>query len=157
MIRMLDKGRANVVIDGQWGSTGKGKLIGWIAKNQEVDLAVGDNMPNAGHTFVGYSGDSIMLKQIPVCAVAGVECLLGPHSVVNPSRFLQEIGMLTRFVGSKPRVFVDPPTTARSVLPPPLRLVPGPVPSPARGFRSDSPRHPLQESLCAASRSIARR
>ncbi len=39
------------IIDGQAGSCGKGKVIGQFAINENVDVAITNCMPNAGHTF----------------------------------------------------------------------------------------------------------
>ncbi len=61
----LQKGKANVIIDGQWGSTGKGKLAGYIAKRSDIEVAVCDFQTNAGHTWVSDGGKSVMVQQIP--------------------------------------------------------------------------------------------
>lgn len=46
----------DVLVDLQFGSTGKGALAGWLSENYDYDLVVSCNMPNAGHT--AYSPDS---------------------------------------------------------------------------------------------------
>jgi adenylosuccinate synthase len=95
----MKPGEASVVIDGQWGSTGKGKLVGWICNNCPVDLAVGDNMPNAGHTYVDADDVKIVLKQLPTAALFGIRCLIGPHAVINPDRFLEECKIVKTYAG----------------------------------------------------------
>ncbi len=46
------RGKVYVVTDGQAGSCGKGKLVGYLARKLDVDITMNHNMPNAGHTFV---------------------------------------------------------------------------------------------------------
>ena len=62
----------DVVVDGQCGSTGKGKIAGWLALHDEYHWSMSDWMPNAGHTFEGDDGHRVMVQQIP-------------QSVVNPN------------------------------------------------------------------------
>lgn len=65
---------AHVLVDGQFGSTGKGVLAAWLAKQafeREVrfDGVISNAGPNSGHTF--YHGDEKhVLKQLPTFAVA---------------------------------------------------------------------------------------
>lgn len=62
-------GKINVVIDGQWGSTGKGKFVGYLARYHDVDVSVCNFMTNAGHTFVEDDGTEYMFQHLPVSAV----------------------------------------------------------------------------------------
>ena len=60
---MIEKGKANVIIGGQWGSEGKGKLAGWLyANHPEISVAVSDFTPNTGHTFIEDDGRSYVSK-----------------------------------------------------------------------------------------------
>lgn len=66
---------AHVLVDGQYGSTGKGVLAAWLAArnieydNDRWDGVVSNAGPNSGHTF--YHGDEKhVLKQLPTFAVA---------------------------------------------------------------------------------------
>ena len=59
-----------VVIGGQYGSEGKGKLVSYLACQSEEELAtVRCGGSNAGHTAVG-NGKSYRLRQLPSGAVA---------------------------------------------------------------------------------------
>jgi adenylosuccinate synthase len=90
----MQKGRVNILIDGQWGSTGKGKLAGYLANRNEIDLVAAFTSPNAGHTYI--SGDTvIMLKQLPSAAInRNSEIVITPQCVINPERLLLEADML---------------------------------------------------------------
>lgn len=66
---------AHVLVDGQFGSTGKGVLAAWLAReainsgNTAWGGVISNAGPNSGHTF--YHGDEkIVLKQLPTFAVA---------------------------------------------------------------------------------------
>lgn len=63
----------HVVVDGQFGSTGKGALASWLAK-QAYDTGtrfsgvISNAGPNSGHTFY-HDGEKHVLKQLPTFAV----------------------------------------------------------------------------------------
>lgn len=89
---MIQQGKVNVVIDGQWGSTGKGKLVGWLYNHYKIDVAVCDFMPNAGHTYVDDSGRVHTMRLLPMGAVFGVpEVVIGPHAAINKEVLLEEL------------------------------------------------------------------
>ncbi len=48
---MLGRGKLNIIIDGQFGSTGKGLLAAYVGTKFHVDVAMTNGSPNAGHTF----------------------------------------------------------------------------------------------------------
>lgn len=93
---ILKPGRANVVIDGQWGSTGKGKLAGYLCRTERVDCVVCDYMPNAGHTYIDPDGKEFIVRQIPVgaCFPEIESIILGPHSAIDVDIFLSEVDMI---------------------------------------------------------------
>ena len=62
---IIENGKVNFLIDGQWGSTGKGKLAGYLyTKYKNITVAISDNMPNAGHTFTR-DGKNFIFKALP--------------------------------------------------------------------------------------------
>jgi len=90
---MIKEGKANVIIDGQWGSTGKGKLAGWLYNNYKIDVAICDFMPNAGHTYVDNYNIPHILTQLPIGALFSntKKVLIGPHAVINKNILMREI------------------------------------------------------------------
>ncbi len=71
------------IIDGQAGSSGKGKVIGQFALEENVDVAVTNCMPNAGHTFVE-NGKKRVFRNIPVSAVnPNTTLFIGPGSAID--------------------------------------------------------------------------
>ncbi len=95
--------RAYLILDGQWGSTGKGLLAGKLAADRAPDVAVCNFGPNAGHTYVDRGGRRIMTQQLPTGFVSpGLKHLLvGPGAIVDPAILLAE---LAAFPEAKPRL-----------------------------------------------------
>src|ERR1017187_2373028 len=54
-----------VVVGGQYGSEGKGKIAAYITLQEEIDICVRCGGPNSGHCFVDESGEFRVLRQIP--------------------------------------------------------------------------------------------
>lgn len=88
----MQKGKANIVCDGQWGSTGKGKLAGYLARKHDVDVAACDFMPNAGHTWVDDNGKKVVTCQLPSAVVNdNTSLLLTPGAAIDVKKLLKEI------------------------------------------------------------------
>lgn len=105
----MKKGKINIVIDGQWGSTGKGKIVGYLALKHQPDVAVCNFMTNAGHTFVYDDGKELFFQQIPVSAVCPSTMLvLAPTSAITLDILFKEIEMLRiNDLSVKGRLFID--------------------------------------------------
>ena len=70
-------------MDGQAGSCGKGKVIGQFAIHENVEVAVSNCMPNAGHTFE-QDGKRRLFRNIPVSAVnSNTKLFIGPGSIID--------------------------------------------------------------------------
>lgn len=57
-------GRASVIFDGQFGSTGKGLAGAWVGEHNQIDWATTNASANAGHTSI-IDGKPIVLFHIP--------------------------------------------------------------------------------------------
>ena len=83
---------AYLIMDGQWGSCGKGLLAGKLALDRSPDLAVCNFGPNAGHTFITASGTKILTRQLPTALVSpGTVLVLGPGSIIDPQVLFDEV------------------------------------------------------------------
>lgn len=106
---LIQQGRANVIIDGQWGSSGKGKLAGYLYDNYAIDVAVCDYMPNAGHTVFLRNGKSLVFRQLPVgAAYINTKCLIGPHAAIDVALFNDEMDVVKDTLGFVPDVTIHP-------------------------------------------------
>lgn len=88
----MQSGKANIVMDGQWGSTGKGKLVGYLALKHDIAAATCDFMANAGHTFVYNNGRKVITCQLP-SSLVNDNCLLfiNPGAAISLSKLFEEI------------------------------------------------------------------
>lgn len=88
----LSKGKVNLLIDGQFGSTGKGLLASYIGKNNNIDICVSNAGPNAGHTFYR-RGRKCVVKQLPVTAITNPTSTiyLCSGAIINIGILLREL------------------------------------------------------------------
>ena len=72
----LSSGKFNILIDGQFGSTGKGLLANYIGMFNHIDIAVSNASSNAGHTFYNTDGKKIIVKHLPVSGIINKRSLI---------------------------------------------------------------------------------
>lgn len=85
--------KLDVLVDLQFGSTGKGLLSGHLSEKTEYGAAISNNMPNAGHTaYSSNSGKKFVHKVLPSGIFSrGMQIIgIGPGSVFFPDRLVQE-------------------------------------------------------------------
>jgi len=91
--------KADLIVDMQYGSTGKGLIAGYLAMKNEYDVVVNANMPNAGHTFIDAKGQKMVHKVLPNGLVSP-KCeyvLIGPNSVFSMDQLMKELDQLDEF------------------------------------------------------------
>ena len=82
-----------VVVGGQYGSEGKGKVCAHLATSNDVDYMVRCGGPNSGHT-VYWSGKRYELKQVPSGFVnPRTRLLIAAGALINPAIFMQELDL----------------------------------------------------------------
>ena len=80
-----------VVVGGQYGSEGKGKICAHLALNGQADYVVRCGGPNSGHT-VDQDGVVYELKQVPAGFVnPRTRLLVAAGALINPKTLLHEI------------------------------------------------------------------
>jgi adenylosuccinate synthase len=97
----------SVVVGGQYGSEGKGKVaLELVRRDRSIKVVVRPGGTNSGHT--GYTTDNrkLILRQLPAAAIDGnVTVVLPPGSYIEPALFLREVAEL----GLEPsQVLIDP-------------------------------------------------
>lgn len=82
-----------MIVDLQFGSTGKGLIAGYLAEIHKPSTVINANMPNAGHTYINAEGRKWVHKVLPNGIVSPnlVNVMLGPQSVFNLERLEKEI------------------------------------------------------------------
>lgn len=80
-----------VVVGGQFGAEGKGKICAHLALTDKVDYMVRCGGPNSGHT-VYLNSERYQLRQIPTGFInPHTRLLIAPGALVDPKVFLHEV------------------------------------------------------------------
>lgn len=67
-----------VVVGGQYGSEGKGKISAIVTLQEKIDLCIRCGGPNSGHSFQKENGEVVLLRQLPTGFVRPQTRLLIP-------------------------------------------------------------------------------
>ena len=88
--------KADMIIDLQYGSTGKGLIAGYLANEYNYDVVVTANMPNAGHTYIDAYGVEFIHKVLPngMASENVHTAMIGPGAVFDINRLHEELAHL---------------------------------------------------------------
>ena len=67
-----------IVVGGQFGSEGKGKVSAIVTLQEQIDICVRCGGPNSGHSFQRPNGEMVLLRQVPTGFVRPQTWLLIP-------------------------------------------------------------------------------
>ena len=84
---------STVLVGGFFGDEGKGKIVSYLAKNDNPSIVVrGGAGPNAGHTIKD-GNTTYKVRMLPSGFLnKDAKVMIGPGVVVNPEVFFKEIG-----------------------------------------------------------------
>lgn len=95
-----------VIVGGQFGSEGKGKVAHFFAQEQGATVAIRVGGPNSGHTVIDPSGVPVVFRQLPTAALLPhVTCVLGAGSYIDLDLLFDEVA---RAGLSEDRLLIDP-------------------------------------------------
>jgi adenylosuccinate synthase len=81
-----------VVVGGQYGSEGKGKIAAFITQRERMDICIRCGGPNSGHSFVGPDGTTTLLRQIPTGFIRPrSRLLIAAGALIDPKVLNSEI------------------------------------------------------------------
>jgi adenylosuccinate synthase len=84
-----------VVVGGQFGSEGKGKVSAFITIEENIDICVRCGGTNSGHSFIAENGTNIVLRQLPTGFInPGSRLLLPAGALIDIEVLQHEIEML---------------------------------------------------------------
>lgn len=85
--------KSYMVLDGGWGSSGKGLIAGYLALTRNPDTVVNNYGSNSGHSFVFDDGRVVVTQMLPTAIVSPSvkNILIGPGAVIDPSILMSEI------------------------------------------------------------------
>lgn len=97
----------NVIVGGQWGDEGKGKIVDMLA--ERADMVVRFNGgDNAGHTVVVQPHGEFKLHLVPSGVFnPAVTCIIGNGVAINPRSLLDEIELLNSHKINTSRLFMS--------------------------------------------------
>ena len=82
----------SVVVGGQFGSEGKGKVAHWLAKTKNASIVVRVGGPNSGHTVIDDDNNRHMFRHLPTaCLLSNPTLVIGPGSYIDVPVLLKEI------------------------------------------------------------------
>jgi adenylosuccinate synthase len=85
----------SVVVGGQYGSEGKGKVALHIARQSGAHAVVRVGGPNSGHTGIDQSGKPWILRQLPAASLSPDTIIILPAgSLIDPDILLAEMRQL---------------------------------------------------------------
>jgi adenylosuccinate synthase len=85
----------SVVVGGQFGSEGKGKIALEIARRTNAQIVVRVGGTNSGHTAIDKDGVTRALRQLPVSVLApSAIAILPPGALIDPEIFKREVELL---------------------------------------------------------------
>lgn len=89
---MLKSGKLNILLDGQFGSTGKGLVASYIGWYNHVDIAITNASMNAGHTFY-VNGSKYITKHLPITGILNDKSTiyLCAGAIINPEFLIKEL------------------------------------------------------------------
>jgi adenylosuccinate synthase len=95
-----------VIIGGQFGGEGKGKVAHFLAREMGAKIAVRVGGTNSGHTVIDPFGNPIILRQLPTPAILpNTTCVFGAGSYIDVDILYDEI---KRTGLSRDKLFIDP-------------------------------------------------
>ena len=81
----------DIIIGGQAGDEGKGKISAYLSLHKKYDACVRVSGPNAGHSII-YNGKKVGLATLPCGAVnKDLTVIIGRAAFINVERLLQEM------------------------------------------------------------------
>jgi adenylosuccinate synthase len=95
-----------VVVGGQFGSEGKGKVAHYLAKEMDASVAIRCGGPNSGHTVIDPKGRPIIFQQLPTPSILpDISIVLCAGSYIDFGILMKEI----RIAGlNSERLLIDP-------------------------------------------------
>lgn len=102
--------KVDMVLDFQYGSTGKGLIAGYLAKRENYDTAICAFATNAGHTYIDEErGIHVMTQQLPTAITSPTvqNILIGPGSAIHLATLQEEIARYAQYLEGK-KVLIHP-------------------------------------------------
>lgn len=96
-----------VVIDGQAGSCGKGKICGYLAKKDDFKISTNNWGSNAGHTYFDNNGEKIVVSHLPIALVNPLtKLVINAGAIITPEILFDEINKYRELIKNR-KIYID--------------------------------------------------
>lgn len=97
-----------IVIDGQAGSCGKGKICGYLATKDNIKMATNNWSSNAGHSYVDDNDNKIVVSHLPMSILnENCELLLNAGSIITTEILIDEIRKYSSILKDR-KIYIHP-------------------------------------------------
>lgn len=97
-----------LVLDGQAGSCGKGKICGYIARKNNIEISTNNWASNAGHTFVDDTGEKMVVSHIPIAMVnTNTKLCINAGALITPEILENELVKYKKIIGER-KIYIHP-------------------------------------------------
>lgn len=97
-----------VILDGQAGSCGKGKICGYIAQKDNIEISTNNWSSNAGHTYVKDNGEKVVVSHLPMAMInSNTKLCLNAGSIITPEILENELIKYKDILGER-KVYIHP-------------------------------------------------
>ena len=98
----------SIVIDGQAGSCGKGKICGYLAQKDNFSISTNNWASNAGHTYVQNDGRKIIVSHLPMAIVnPNTKLCINAGAIITPEILYKEIHEYKDLIGNR-KIYIHP-------------------------------------------------
>lgn len=97
-----------IVIDGQAGSCGKGKICGYISQKDNFCIATNNWASNSGHTYVSDNGNKIIVSHIPMAMLnKSTKLCINAGAIITPDILERELIEFKDIIGDR-NLYIHP-------------------------------------------------
>ena len=97
-----------IVIDGQAGSCGKGKICAYLSKKEKYEISTNNWSSNAGHTYVNDMGEKIIVSHLPMAMLnKSTKLVLNAGAIITPEILFEEIRRYKNLIENR-KIYIHP-------------------------------------------------
>lgn len=97
-----------IVIDGQAGSCGKGKICGYIVQKDNIEISTNNWSSNAGHTYVDDNNRKIIVSHLPMAILNNnTKLCINAGAIITPEILEEELEKYKEIIGER-KIYIHP-------------------------------------------------
>lgn len=97
-----------IVLDGQAGSCGKGKICGYLAQKDNFEISTNNWSSNAGHTYASNEGEKVIVSHLPMAMVnKNTKLCINAGAIITPEILENELIKYKDIIGKR-KIYIHP-------------------------------------------------